>query len=77
MEHSAPHGGEIHPDGDELLYVISGHLRVKGDTSPALELKSGDACVVKKGEWHRVDVLEKTQLIYMTPGPNGDHRPEE
>jgi hypothetical protein len=30
---------------------------------------------VPKGEWHRVHVLEKTQLIHITPGPNGDHRP--
>ena len=28
MEHSAPHEGEVHPDGDEILYVISG--KVKG-----------------------------------------------
>ena len=24
----APHGVEVHPDGDEILYVISGKLRV-------------------------------------------------
>ncbi len=26
-------------------------------------------------EWHKVHVLEKTQLLHITPGPNGDHRP--
>ena len=78
MEHNAPHGGEVHPDGDELLYVISGRLSVVGDSSPQepLELGPGEACIVKKGEWHRVDVLEPTQLLHITPGPNGDHRPE-
>lgn len=77
MEHNAPHGGEVHPDGDELLYVISGRLRVVGDSSPQepLELGPGAACIVRKGEWHRVDVLEPTQLLHITPGPNGDHRP--
>jgi quercetin dioxygenase-like cupin family protein len=78
MEHSAPHGGEVHPDGDEILYVISGKVRVIGDSVPdaPLELAAGQSCIVRAGEWHKVDVVEKTQLLHITPGPNGDHRPE-
>jgi mannose-6-phosphate isomerase-like protein (cupin superfamily) len=77
MSHDAPHGGEVHPDGDEILYVISGRLRVTGDSAPntPIEMGPGQACIVRKGEWHRVRVLEKTQLLHITPGPNGDHRP--
>ena len=75
LDKSPPHGGEVHPDGDEILYLISGKLRVVGDTSPPLELDAGQACVVAKGEWHKVEVLEPAQLVYVTPGPNGDHRP--
>ena len=77
MEGNAPHGGEMHPDGDEILYVISGKVRVTGDSSPgeAMELGPGDACLISKGEWHKVDILEKTQMVFVTPGPNGDHRP--
>jgi mannose-6-phosphate isomerase-like protein (cupin superfamily) len=78
MERDAPHGGEVHPDGDEVLYVISGKLRVVGDSAPGepLELGPGAACVVRRDEWHKVEVLEKTQLLHITPGPNGDHRPQ-
>ena len=77
MEHDAPHGGEVHPNGDEIIYVISGRLRVRCDSEPdqPLELGAGGACIIKKGEWHKIDVLEKTQLIHLTPGPDGDHRP--
>lgn len=77
MEHDAPHAGEVHPDGDEILYVISGSVRVTGDSDAdhPLELRSGDSCIVKKGEWHKVTLLEKTQLLHITPGPNGDYRP--
>ena len=77
MDQDAPHGGEIHPDGDEFLYVISGRLRVVGESTPnePLELGPGEACIVSGGEWHRVHVLEPTKLIHITPGPNGDHRP--
>jgi len=79
MEHNAPHNGEMHPDGDEILYVISGRVRVTGDSAPgeALDLGPGQGCVVHKGEWHQVDVLEPTQLVHITPGPSGEHRPLE
>jgi len=77
MAHDAPHGGEIHPDGDEILYVVSGRLRVTGESDPtaSIELGPGQACIVPRGEWHRVSVLEPTQLVHVTPGPHGDHRP--
>lgn len=77
MSQDAPHRGEVHPDGDEILYVISGKLRVTGESDPSspIEMGPGDACIVRSGEWHLVNVLETTQLIHITPGPNGDHRP--
>lgn len=79
MSRDAPHGGEVHPDGDEILYVISGRVRVIGDSQPdaPVELGPGEACIVPKGEWHRVNLLERTQLLHITPGPNGDHRPKQ
>jgi quercetin dioxygenase-like cupin family protein len=75
-EAPTPHAGEVHPDGDEILYVISGKVRVIGESDPAaaVELGPGGACIVSKGEWHRVQTLEAGQLIHITPGPNGDYR---
>lgn len=77
MTEDAPHRGEVHPDGDEILYVVSGRLRVTGESAPnsPIELGPGEACIVPKGEWHLVKLLEPTQLVHITPGPNGDHRP--
>ncbi len=77
MHEDAPHGGEIHPNGDEFLYVISGRLSVTCEARPGetLELGPGDGCIVKKNEWHNVCVLEPAKLIHLTPGPDGDHRP--
>lgn len=76
MTENAPHGGEMHPDGDEILCVISGKLRITGDSlETEAILLPGQACIVPKGEWHRVYVLEKTQMVHITPGPNGEHRP--
>jgi hypothetical protein len=30
---------------------------------------------VRRGEWHRVTMLEPAQLLHITPGPSGDYRP--
>lgn len=77
MEEDAPHRGEVHPDGDEILYVISGSIQITWESDPnaSIELNAGEACIVPKGEWHLVHLLEKTQLVHITPGPNGEHRP--
>jgi quercetin dioxygenase-like cupin family protein len=77
MTENAPHNGELHPDGDEIIYVISGSLMVRGESAPddPVTVKAGELCIVPKGEWHKVELLEETQIIHLTPGPNGDHRP--
>lgn len=71
----SPHNGEMHPDGDEILYVVSGALRLTCDSSDEpIDLPAGEACIVRKGEWHMLDCLEETTLIHITPGPNGEAR---
>jgi quercetin dioxygenase-like cupin family protein len=76
MTRDPPHNGERHPDGDEFILILSGRVTVTVDSSPkdSLELGPGDACVIPKGEWHRVHLVEPTRLLHITPGPNGDHR---
>jgi len=78
-----PHGGEVHPDGDEFLYVVSGAMelilddgdRQKVGAETRILLRSGDAYVVPRGVWHRLEPTEPSYLVHVTPGPNGDHRP--
>ena len=77
MAENSPHDGEMHPDGDEVLYLISGHANVVflASSDPDVELKPGTGLVVPKGMWHRVDILEPSQIVYATPGPNNEFRP--
>lgn len=77
MTRDPPHAGERHPDGDELIVILSGRVSICVDSSPdeSLELGPGEACIIPKGEWHRVHLLEPTRLLHITPGPNGEHRP--
>jgi quercetin dioxygenase-like cupin family protein len=79
MTENSPHGGEMHPDGDEVLYLISGRVKVKLETQPAqeMEMASGDGLIVPKGVWHTVDIIAPCQIVYVTPGPNNRFRPVE
>ena len=77
MHENSPHDGEMHPDGDEVLYLISGKVRLVVETTPVQEmtLLPGEGVVVPQGVWHRVDIVEPAQIVYMTPGPNNQFRP--
>ena len=76
MDRDAPHGGEMHPDGDEVLCVLSGRISVTtNDTPSPLTFEPGDVCIVPRGAWHRVHILEPARLLHLTPGPGGSHRP--
>jgi mannose-6-phosphate isomerase-like protein (cupin superfamily) len=78
LTEDAPHAGEVHPDGDELLYMVSGRISVRlelpeGDRT--VDVGAGEALVVPQGIWHLVTLREPGTLVHITPGPNGDHRP--
>ena len=78
LTEDAPHDGEMHPDGDELLYLVSGAITVRlelADGERTIELGPGEALVVPQGIWHRINLREPGQLLHITPGPRGDHRP--
>jgi mannose-6-phosphate isomerase-like protein (cupin superfamily) len=77
MSENSPHNGEMHPDGDEVLYLISGRVRVVFPDDPIedIDVNPGDGLVVPRGIWHRVDILEPCQIVYLTPGPNNEYRP--
>ena len=76
MSRDAPHGGEMHPDGDEFVCVLSGSVSVTIDSAPEpVTLRAGEGCLIPQGEWHRVHLLEPTRLLHITPGPRGAHRP--
>lgn len=77
MSENSPHGGEMHPDGDEVLYLISGRVNVvfEDEGFEDIGMNPGDGLIVPRGVWHRVDILEPSQIMYATPGPGGEYRP--
>ena len=78
MTRNAPHGGEVHPDGDEVLLVISGGIDVileEPDGDRRVAVNPGQAFVVPQSIWHRVELREPSHVLFLTPGPGGEHRP--
>jgi mannose-6-phosphate isomerase-like protein (cupin superfamily) len=78
LEGVPPHGGEMHPDADELLYLLSGRIRVRlelADGVREVEVEAGQSVVVPRCIWHQIYVDEPGQLLNITPGPGGQARP--
>ena len=78
LTRNPPHGGEMHPDGDELIFLISGRFDLYAEedgVETVTPVSAGQAVIVPKGVWHRLDIKEPCQIVVMTPGPGGEHRP--
>ena len=73
-----PHAGERHPDGDEVLIMVSGSVDLHLELDEGvriIRMGPGEAAVVPRGVWHRIDCVEPGQLVNITPGPSGEYRP--
>jgi mannose-6-phosphate isomerase-like protein (cupin superfamily) len=69
---------EVHPEGDELVVVISGRARFIQDFDgehTRMELGPGEAVLNPAGVPHTADVLAPFTALYITPGPGTEHRP--
>ncbi len=76
MNNDAPHDGEMHPDGDEVIYVLEGRFSLRlGLNEPAyIEVAAGQAVVIPKGVWHKIHVLAPCRLVTVVPGPRIEYK---
>jgi uncharacterized cupin superfamily protein len=51
------------PEFDEYTVVIAGALRVDGDDGPAIEVRAGQAVLVRGGEWVRYSTPEGAEYV--------------
>jgi mannose-6-phosphate isomerase-like protein (cupin superfamily) len=64
---------EIHPSGQEVVSVVSGHarlvLRAEDDQGQdeTVTLEAGTAYVVPRNRWHRLEIDGPTDLQSITP----------
>ena len=70
---------ERHPAGEELLYRLSGAVDViveEADGERRIPLRDGSpGYVVPAGVWHRFEVLEPGDILFITPGEGTAHKP--
>jgi len=73
-------GWEMHPAGEEILFLLSGSMAVileMPDEEHLVELHPGQACIVPRGTWHRLIVYSPGEMIGITYGKGTRHRPLE
>lgn len=69
---------ERHPAGDEILCVLEGRLLVVVDhhgTNECAVIEEGQAFVVPRAHWHRLQVVEPGRLLFLTPPAGTTLRP--
>lgn len=67
---------EMHPGGDECLYLLSGAADLIVKNLPrrwVTKLSAGSACVVPRGRWHRLIVRDAGVLLFITPALGTQH----
>jgi mannose-6-phosphate isomerase-like protein (cupin superfamily) len=69
---------EMHPAGDEVLYLLTGALDLVLDEpggERTVELRAGQGCLVPPGVWHRLILSRPSDLLFITPAHGTRHRP--
>ncbi|MBM3218138.1 MAG: cupin domain-containing protein [Candidatus Rokubacteria bacterium] len=69
---------EMHPNGDEVLYLLAGALDAIFDEpggERVTKVHAGQTCLVPRGVWHRLVVREATDMMFVTPARGTQHRP--
>lgn len=78
FESDWPHW-EMHPAGEELIYLLSGAVDVlldDGETTRTLALRPDAPCLLMpRGVWHRFTVVEPGAALFVTAGEGTQHRP--
>jgi mannose-6-phosphate isomerase-like protein (cupin superfamily) len=69
---------EVHPEADELLFLISGALDVvldEGGGERTLALEAGRAALVPRGVWHRLAMRAPGRLLFVNSRVGMQTRP--
>jgi mannose-6-phosphate isomerase-like protein (cupin superfamily) len=69
---------EVHPAGDELLYLLTGAIDAVLDEPGGereVNLRGGQALLVPQGVWHRLILRQPSDLLFITPVSGTLHWP--
>lgn len=69
---------EMHPNGDELIYVRTGAVDLLVEDSQGVQrvpVLAGQLYVMRRGVWHRALAREPADMLFITSGEGTQHRP--
>jgi mannose-6-phosphate isomerase-like protein (cupin superfamily) len=69
---------EMHPEGDELLVMLSGRVDLQlddGERRWTVSLHPGQTWLNRRGTWHRAIVHDPADMLFITAGKGTRHRP--
>jgi mannose-6-phosphate isomerase-like protein (cupin superfamily) len=69
---------EMHPHGDEFVYLLSGAVELQFERGAAVEtvvLEGSGAVVVPRGVWHTAKVRRPSRMLHVTRGEGTETRP--
>lgn len=69
---------EMHPNGDEFVYLLSGAVEVQldqGGVVATIALAGSGAIVVPRGVWHTAKVRAPSRMLHVTRGAGTQTRP--
>lgn len=73
-----PDKWEMHPHGDEILYLLEGAIDVSleaEDGEELIPLRAGESCLIASGSWHRLLLRMPSRLLFVTPAGGTRMRP--
>ena len=65
---------EMHPDGDEVILVTNGVVRVHTESGEPVIVRAPELVVMPAGTWHTMDVIEPARVLTITWGAGTQHR---
>lgn len=66
---------EMHPEGDEVILVTDGVVRVHTESNEPVTVRAPELVVMPAGTWHTMDVIEPARVLTITWGAGTQHRP--
>jgi mannose-6-phosphate isomerase-like protein (cupin superfamily) len=73
------HVWERHLNNDEILCLLEGCVAIIVQSFDGPEqhtvLQSGDALIIPKGCWHRLQVRQPGKMMFVTPGTGSEYQP--
>jgi mannose-6-phosphate isomerase-like protein (cupin superfamily) len=69
---------EMHPNGDELHYLVSGDLDLvlvdDAGREHVITMQPGSVAIVPRGVWHRIEARTPSRAVAFTAGRGTQHR---